>query len=205
MFGFISSLVNNILSLINSLGYLGIFIGMVIESSFFPFPSEVILVPAGALVSQGQMNFLMVLFLGILGSLIGACINYFLAFFLGRATVDLLLDKYGKFLFLSRKNLEKTDVYFEKHGEITTFLGRLIFGVRQLISLPAGFARMNFKKFLIYTALGSGVWSLILISTGYFLGNTNISPLMKLITTLLILISILIVGIYLRLKKRRKN
>ncbi|MBU2504070.1 MAG: DedA family protein, partial [Nanoarchaeota archaeon] len=178
---------------------------MTLESSFIPFPSEIILIPAGALIYQGEMNFFLVFFSGLLGSLVGASINYFIAFFLGRTAVDLLLDKYGGFLFLTKAKLQKADKYFENYGEITTFVGRLIFVVRQLISLPAGFARMNFKKFILYTALGAAIWTIILILMGYFLGNTDISSAMKIITALLIGISALIVIIYKKLKRKSSN
>lgn len=204
MLNFLFSVTNWIVSLINDLGYFGIFLGMTLESSFFPFPSEIILIPAGALVYQGEMNFFLVFFFGLLGSLVGACINYFIVFFLGRTAVDLLLDKYGGFLFLTKAKLRKADKYFENYGEITTFVGRLIFVVRQLISLPAGFARMNFKKFILYTALGAAIWTAILILVGYFLGNTDISTTMKFITILLIGISILIVIIYRKFKRKNQ-
>ena len=103
---FFSQSIETLLLIINQLGYLGIFLGMTIESSFFPFPSEIILIPAGALVAQGKMSFLLVLLAGILGSLVGAFINFFLALYLGRTTVEFLLSKYGKVLFLSKKSLE---------------------------------------------------------------------------------------------------
>lgn len=195
MFELFNNLINFILNLINELGYFGIFIGMTIESSFFPFPSEVILIPAGVLIAQGKMAFIIVFIAGILGSLAGAIINYFLALFLGRITIDLLVDKYGKFLFLTKNKLHKTDVYFEKHGEITTFVGRLIFIVRQLISLPAGFARMNFFKFLLYTFLGSGIWALILILIGYLFGNAE-GIIFQMITGILLMLGLIISVIY---------
>ncbi|MCF7910653.1 DedA family protein [Candidatus Pacearchaeota archaeon] len=170
MFEFISYLIQLLLLIIEKISYLGILIGMTIESSFFPFPSEIILIPAGILVAQGQMNFFLVLVMAILGSLVGATFNYLFAFYIGRKPIENLIKRYGRFLFLSKKSLNKADTYFQKHGEITTFVARLIPGIRQLISLPAGFAKMNFNKFLLFTFLGSGIWSLFLIISGYFIG-----------------------------------
>jgi len=205
MLDFISSIIENIISLINDLGYLGIFIGMTIESSFFPFPSEVILVPAGVLISRGEMSFLLVFLSGLLGSLVGASINYAIAFFLGRTTVDFIVDKYGKFLFITSKKIKQSDKYFKEHGEITTFIGRLIFVIRQLISLPAGFSRMNFWKFLLFTGLGAGIWTLILILTGYFFGNAEVNFLTKLISLFIAGITILIAVIYSKIRKNNRK
>jgi membrane protein DedA with SNARE-associated domain len=193
------NIIEILLAIINDLGYIGIFIGMTIESSFFPFPSEIILIPAGALVARGEMNFLLVFIAGLLGSLLGAWINFFLALFLGRKTVDILVSKYGRFLFFTKNKLEKSDNYFRKHGEITTFVGRLIPLVRQMISLPAGFARMNFLKFSFFTAVGAGIWTLVLICLGYFLGS-DVGSAPKIITLALIIISILIIILYSRRK-----
>lgn len=195
------------LEIISQFGYLGVFIGMAIESSFFPFPSEIILVPAGALVARGEMNFILVFLAGLFGTLIGATLNYLLALFLGRTAVDFLVQKYGKFFFISEKKLRKADNYFEKHGEVITFVGRLIPGVRQLISLSAGFARMNFFKFVLFTALGAGIWTLILIYLGYFFGNNiELITLNLNITILFLLIfSAIILIIYFLWKKKNKN
>jgi len=201
---FFSSFVETIISIISQLGYLGIFIGMTIESSFFPFPSEIILIPAGALVARGELNFFLVFISGLLGSITGAWINYFLALFLGRTTIDFLVERYGRFLFINKTKLKETDDYFKKHGEITTFVGRLIFVVRQLISLPAGFARMNFWKFTFFTALGAGIWTAILISVGYFLGSNNVQPVTKTITIILIITALLITLVY-ALKNGKKK
>mgnify|MGYP001614382235 FL=1 len=207
IFDFFYQLIQHLLNVINQLGYIGIFIGMVIESSFIPFPSEIILIPAGALVSQGKMSGLMVFLMGLTGSLIGAYINYFLALFLGRRAVNLLISKYGKFLFLTEKELQKSDLFFNKHGEIATFTGRLIPFIRQLISLPAGFSKMNFFKFSFFTALGAGIWTAILIYVGYLFGdNSNlIKQNMNLITAILFLFVLAIILIYLWLNKRKKS
>ncbi len=190
------SLVNSLILIIKELGYIGIFIGMAIESSFFPFPSETILVPAGVLVAQGEMSFLAVFFAGLVGSLIGAWINYFIALFLGRTAVEILVDKYGRFLFINKDKLKRTDIYFEKHGEITTFIGRLIPGVRQLISLPAGFGRMNFWKFSFYTALGAGIWMIILILVGYFFGSEFSSEAKVFVFLLISIVILFAVSVY---------
>ena len=199
------SIIESILLLINNLGYLGIFIGMTIESSFVPFPSELILIPAGALIARGEMSFFPVFFAGLFGSIFGALINYYLAFHLGRRTIDFLVNKYGKFLFLNKKKLKRTDLYFKKHGEITTFVGRLIPLVRQEISLPAGFARMHISKFILFTALGAGIWTGILIFVGYFFGS-DAQPILKIITGILLVLSIVFLLVYyLRQKNNHKN
>ncbi len=199
-----SKLIETLIAIISELGYLGIFIGMTIESSFFPFPSEVVLIPAGALVARGELNFFLVFLAGLLGSILGAWINYFLALFLGRKTIDILVERYGKFLFLNKKRLGKTDLYFQEHGEITTFVGRLIFVVRQLISLPAGFAKMHFGKFTLYTALGAGIWAAILIYVGYFFAS-DFNPIMKVIGAVLFGFSLIILLIYYLIKSNNKN
>jgi membrane protein DedA with SNARE-associated domain len=201
---FLSQMVEYLLALIGKLSYFGIFVGMTIESSFIPFPSEVILIPAGALIARGEMLLLPVFLASLLGSLLGAMINYFIAFYIGRKSVDLLIDKYGKILFITSRSLERADSYFKKHGEITTFVGRLIPLIRQWISLPAGFARMNFPKFLLYTALGAGIWTLVLVYVGYFFGNNAewISRNTGLVTLFVLIFSAVVVIFY---RVRRGN
>ncbi|MFH1591770.1 MAG: DedA family protein [Candidatus Woesearchaeota archaeon] len=162
------SIVESILLFIGKMGYLGIFIGMTIESTFFPFPSEIILIPAGVLIAKGEFSFSLVLLASILGSVVGALINYFLALFIGRSAVDFLVEKYGKFFFINKRKLARSESLFNSHGEIATFTGRFIPGVRQLISIPAGFFRMKLSPFVFYTALGSGIWTCILLGLGYF-------------------------------------
>jgi membrane protein DedA with SNARE-associated domain len=164
---FIIDIFNFLVLIIDDLGYFGIFIGMMIESTIFPIPSEIILIPAGALIAKGEMSLSIVFAMAILGTIAGALASFLFASFFGRIVVNRLVRRYGKFLFLTPKRLEKIDDYFIKHGEITTFVGRLIPIARHLISLPAGFARMNVFKFLIYTILGAGIWSALLIYLGY--------------------------------------
>ena len=165
----IKELAQELVDLIFDWGYLGIFIMMAIESSFVPFPSEIVLIPAGYLASQGDMTLGMIMFSALGGSMVGAFINYFLALTLGRK----ILKKYGKYFFIKESAIEKMDSFFEKHGHISTFIGRLIPGIRQLISIPAGLARMNLGVFSLYTAMGAGVWALILTLLGYFIGENQ--------------------------------
>jgi len=203
----LSQMTTFLVSTIGSWGYPGICALMAIESSFIPFPSEVVLIPAGVLVSRGEMSGILVLVSGILGSIIGALVNYYLALYLGRAAVNKLALKFGSFFLIGEKSILKADEFFKKHGEITTFIGRLLPGIRQLISLPAGFSRMKMTPFLIYTILGSGIWSLILILLGYFLGENEslIKQNLKTISLITALACLIIVGIYIAVKRRKKT
>jgi len=153
------------------MGYLGIIFLMAIESSFIPFPSEVVVPPAAYLASQGQMNIFLVVISGIIGSLIGAIFNYFFAMSLGRKIVySLAGHRYARILLIDENKIAKAEEYFLKYGNISTFIGRLVPAVRQLISIPAGFSRMNFKNFIFYTFLGSSAWTIILAVLGYTFG-----------------------------------
>jgi len=165
----IKELAQDLVDLIFDWGYLGIFLMMAIESSFIPFPSEIVLVPAGYLASEGKMSIGMIMLSGVGGSLLGAFINYYLALLLGRK----ILQKYGKYFFIKESALYKMDSFFESHGAISTFSGRLIPGIRQLISIPAGLSRMNLAVFSIYTTLGAGIWALVLTLLGYYIGENQ--------------------------------
>jgi membrane protein DedA with SNARE-associated domain len=147
-------------------GYPGIVMLMVLESSFFPFPSEVVIPPAAYLAASGKMNIGMVVFCGTLGSLIGAALNYWLALKFGRP----FFKKYGRYLLVSPRSLEKADRFFERHGHISTFIGRLLPGIRQYISLPAGLARMNIFAFCSATFIGAAIWVSVLAAIGYWFG-----------------------------------
>lgn len=199
-----SQIIGFLVSSVESLGYFGIFILMTVESSFFPFPSEIVLIPVGVSVYNGELSFFLVLIMGVLGSLAGALINYYLALYLGRGLTDRLVRRYGKFLFISEDSLKSSELFFKNHGKITTFVGRLIPGVRQLISLPAGFSKMNLKKFCIYTVLGAAIWSLILILVGYYLGG-NIEFVKKYINVFLILAVAIIILVYVLVEKLKKK
>lgn len=198
----IKEIAQTIVDLIFDWGYLGIFLLMSIESSFIPFPSEIVLIPAGYLASQGEMNLGMIMGAALGGSMLGAFINYFLAFFLGRK----ILMRYGKYFFISQSSLEKMDNYFVKHGAISTFIGRLIPGIRQLISIPAGISHMNLVVFSTYTALGAGIWALILVMIGYFIGENQdmIDTYLKQIT-ILVLGLLILLGSWYTFKQKNKK
>ena len=165
----LADVVNFVVDTVGSLGYIGIFIMMFLESSFFPFPSEVVMIPAGYLAYKGEMNLGLAIFFGVLGSLGGALLNYFLAIRLGRA----FLVKYGRYFFIKEETIIKMEDFFKDHGHISTFSGRLIPAVRQYISFPAGLARMNLLVFSIYTSLGAAIWVVILAMLGYYIGDNE--------------------------------
>jgi membrane protein DedA with SNARE-associated domain len=143
---------------------------MAIESSFIPFPSEIVIPPAAYLAAEGEMSFSLVLLFGTLGALIGATVNYFLAYYLGRPIIYAFVNsKLGRFFLLNEEKVKKSEAYFVKNGAISTFIGRLLPAIRQLISIPAGLAKMNFSKFILYTTLGAGLWNLVLAMIGYSL------------------------------------
>lgn len=160
------SIVNFIVDSVGTLGYWGVFFMMFLESSFFPFPSEVVMIPAGYLAYKGEMNVYIAVLMGILGSLAGALFNYVLALKFGRSFVL----KFGKYFFFSEETMQKMETFFAKHGDISTFVGRLIPVVRQYISLPAGLAKMNLAKFCFYTSFGAGIWVVILTILGWYVG-----------------------------------
>lgn len=196
-------LAQDLVDLIFDWGYLGIIIMMAIESSFIPFPSELVLVPAGYLASQGQMSIAAIMGSALFGSLAGSFINYYLALTLGRK----FLLKFGKYFFIKEEALLKMEEYFKKHGHISTFTGRLIPGIRQLISIPAGLAKMNLVQFSLYTTLGAGIWALILTLLGYFIGANQelIHQYLKEITLLVVYLLLILISVYFAYQKRKEK
>ena len=183
------------------MGYLGIFLLMLIESSFIPFPSEIVLVPAGYLASKGDMDVSLILLASLLGSIGGALINYFGALYVGRK----FLLRYGKYILISEETLDKMELFFKKHGAISTFTGRLIPGIRQLISIPAGLSKMNLKVFIFYTSLGALIWSIILVALGYLIGENQelIKEYLSQIVTITLISVAVITAMYIYNHKRK--
>ncbi len=199
----IHDIAQTIVSYIGDMGYWGIFLLMFIESTFFPFPSEIVMIPAGYLAFQGEMNLYIVILAGILGSVLGALLNYYLAMTFGRG----FILKYGKYFFIKEETLDKLEDFFTKHGEISTFTGRLIPGIRQLISLPAGLARMNIAKFSFFTAIGAGLWVIVLVALGYLVGSNEalISQYLQSATLIALVCVVFITIFYIIRHKRRKK
>ena len=150
--------------------YTNITLLMTIESSFIPFPSEIVIPPAAYVASkpESHLNIFLVVLFGTLGAIIGALINYYLALWLGRPIIYKFADsKLGHLCLLSSEKIKKAEDYFNDHGKVSTFIGRLVPGIRQLISIPAGLAKMNLGSFILYTTLGAGIWNCILAFIGY--------------------------------------
>ena len=152
---------------IDHLNYWTITLLMTIESSFIPFPSEIVIPPAAYF---GELNLLLIIVFGTIGADLGAIFNYYLALWIGRPIVYKFADsRIGHLCLLDSSKIAKAEAFFNKHGVISTLIGRLVPGVRQLISIPAGLARMHFGKFILYTTIGAGIWNTILALIGYAL------------------------------------
>lgn len=177
---------------------------MFLESSFFPFPSEVVITPAGFLAAKKVMNIWIVILSGTIGSLLGALFNYWLALRLGRP----FFEKYGHVFLVSQKSLQKADIFFQKHGHISTFIARLLPGIRQYISLPAGLTKMNLYLFCLYTSLGAGIWVVVLACIGYCFGRNQalIEDILGRLLLILIPACVLIIALYVwRYRKKRSK
>ena len=189
-----------------ALGYPGIVALMAMESSILPVPSELVMPPAGYWAAKGQMSFAVALICGILGSVIGALANYYGSRLIGRP----LIQRYGRYVLLSEKNLERSERFFAEHGEISTLIGRLFPVIRHLISIPAGLHGMPLPKFVLYTAVGAGVWCAILTGIGYFLGlhegalrSEEIHRYATWALLALIPLSVIVILVYVRRRRRR--
>ena len=162
---------------VDNANYLFVFLFMVIESSFVPFPSEVVVPPAAYLActhvgTGADMNVVVVVLIATLGAMVGAFINYYLALWVGRPVVYRFADsRFGHACLIDRAKVERAEAYFDKHGAISTFIGRLIPAIRQLISIPAGLSRMNVGTFALFTFLGALVWNAVLALLGYWLST----------------------------------
>lgn len=156
--------------LAEQLDYFYVTLLMAVESSFIPFPSEIVVPPAAYMAAEGSMNVWLVIVFATLGSLIGATINYALSYYVGRPIVYRFAEsRLGRLCLLNKEKIEKAEAYFDKRGAAATLVGRLVPAVRQLISIPAGLAKMNFAKFALYTAIGAGAWNAVLAALGYYL------------------------------------
>src|SRR5574344_482725 len=169
---------------LDNLNYGWVILFMAIESSFIPFPSEVVMIPAAYMASEtGEMSFPMIILCGTLGALIGAMINYFLAYSLGRPIVYAFANsRFGHMCLIDAEKVEKAEKYFDERGAISTLIGRMIPAIRQLISIPAGLAKMNLVPFILYTCIGAGIWNCILVGIGYVFHSTM--PKQELIDTI---------------------
>lgn len=196
----LESIITFIVQTVSQLGYAGIVIMMFLESTFFPFPSEVVMVPAGYLAAKGEMNIVLVVLLGMFGSLLGALFNYYLAITFGRK----LVLKIGHYFFFSEEQMEKMERFFSRHGAISTFTGRLLPGIRQYISLPAGLAKMPLPIFALYTSLGAGIWSLILALLGFYIGENEalVKSYLHEIVLYTVAALVLITALYIYFKRR---
>ncbi len=196
------TLIDWLLTTIGAMGYPGIFLLMAMESSVIPIPSELVMPPAGYLAHEGQMSMGIAILCGTAGSLVGAYANYFAAHYLGRP----LLLKYGRYVWITEEKFAKVETFFRSHGEISTFIGRLLPVVRHLISLPAGLAGMHHWKFSLYILLGAGIWVTVLTAIGYVIGKEQ-ALIMKYSHQAVIgvvIFSALLIAVYVR-RHRRKS
>ena len=192
--------------LMDSMGYLGILLLMILENLFPPIPSELIMPSAGFAAARGEMSLPIVILMGVLGSVIGTLPLYYIGRAFGEERLVAWADKYGKWLTLSGKDIRKADDWFDKHGTKAVLFGRMVPGIRSLLSLPAGMSEMPMPKFLIYSAIGSALWATALASAGYVLGENYdrveqyISPIPK-----VVLAAVVVAAVAWFLKRRREQ
>ncbi len=202
MHEFIHSIIEFLVEIIHQIGYFGIFLGMFLESTLVPIPSELIMIPAGMAASKSLMNIYAVTLVGILGNIAGAVFSYYLALSIGRK----IILKIGKYFFVKETTIIKIENFFKKHGPISVFIGRLLPGFRHFISLPAGIAKMDLKKFYFYTSTGSAIWTSILATLGFFIGENQelLTKNLHNIILICVIFSTMIVLLYF-IKKQKLN
>jgi len=203
MHEFIHNFIDNIVIFVNEIGYLGIFIGMFLESTIVPIPSEIVMIPAGIACAKGVMNIYLVTLVGTIGNISGAVFSYYLALTLGRK----IILKIGKYFFIKPETIIKIEVFFKKHGPLSVFIGRLLPGFRHFISLPAGLAKMDFKLFLFYTSLGAIIWTSILSFSGFLIGDNQdlIIKHIKELSIFFVIFCLLLILVIFSYKKIKKN
>ncbi len=192
--------------LINTLqawGYTGIFILMALESLVIPVPAEIVLIPAGFLVFKGSMSFTLLIIISTLGSLAGSLLSYLIAYKLGRKSFEKIAKKYSQIPFWNIKHLKNSEKFFEKHGHLTIFISRFVPGLRHVISLPAGFSKMNLFEFSFYTFLGAGIYNSFLIFLGYFVGTKEnyLTSHVGIIAGLIVVLFLVGILVYRKLRK----
>ncbi len=198
---------------LDNLNYWTITLLMAIESSVIPLPSELVVPPAAYKAAAGELNIYLVVFFSTLGALIGSVSNYYLAMWIGRPIVYRFANsRLGHMMMIDEAGVKKTEAFFDNNGAISIFTGRLLPGVRHLISIPAGLSRMNLPKFLLYTLLGAGLWNIILASIGYYLESvvpremlmSKVTEYSYHLTTLFVILGFFVV-VYILYKALKKN
>jgi membrane protein DedA with SNARE-associated domain len=200
-FAMIETAIQSLLHFLDSIGYTGLFIVSALESTFLPIPSEVTMIPTGYLIYQGKMSAIPAFLCTVAGTVVGSLVNYWVAYRFGRA----LFIKHGKYFLMNEDKLIKMEKFFAKHGPLSIFIGRLIFGVRHCISFPAGLARMHLGKFCFYTAAGGSLWIATLLGLGYAAGGNEeilatVVPVLK-----FGLLGIALIGLYIYARRQRKT
>jgi len=186
------------IKLVSDLGYPGIVLAMAVENLFPPIPSEAVMPMAGYLTTTGRFNLWLTILAGVLGSLIGAVVLYYIGIWAGNLAFRKFLDRYGRFFMTTSKELDAAEKWFEKHGEKSVLLWRMIPIVRSIISIPAGFTKMPLKKFMIFTTIGTTAWTAFLTIVGVVLGENweEIGPMMKKFEFVVIGIVVVLAGYY---------
>jgi len=191
-----------------NMNYLTITLLMAVESSFIPFPSEIVVPPAAYKARLGELNIYLVVFFSTLGALIGALFNYYLAVFIGRAALYKFAGtRFAHMCMIEPASIEKAEKYFIKHGRSATFIGRLVPGIRQLISIPAGLSRMPMGRFILFTTIGALLWNIILASLGYFVPQEMVEKYYREMNVVLLILGGLFILylIYLGFFKKQKK